>query len=366
MAHASRPPGSIPLERHDPIIKAAEVAWVIFDKPDLAKVQPFLEDFGLVASGSSPEGQFFRGAGPLPYVYLARPAEDPGFVGGGFLAASREDLDTLSATTGRPIEKLERPGGGEVVRLTDPNGYLVEVAYGVERVEPLPFREEILPVNTPFDKPRVNTGQRAPLEPALAWRLGHYVLQSNRFEETAEWYMRHLGLLPSDVQCLDDGRPALAFMRTDRGDAPSDHHAVALAMGLAPTFVHCAFEVIDVDAIGQGNQVMHAAGWNHFWGIGRHLLGSQLFDYWRDPDGHEMEHYSDGDVFDASVPTGYSPLTRGGIYAWGEDLPKSFGPQPGLGLLRDVLRELRAGRIDFATLRQLAGAMGQPARPWLR
>ena len=366
MAHESRSPGSIPLECKDPIIKADTIGWVIFDKPDLAKVKPFLKDFGLVEAETTNEGAFFRAAGPTPYVYLARPAKKAAFVGAGFLAASREDLDTLSEATGQPIEKLDRPGGGEVVRLTDPNGFLVEVAFGLASVDPLPFRSSPLPVNTPFDQPRVNRGQRAPLEPALAWRVGHYVLQSNRFAESAEFYMRHLGLIPSDVQCLDDGRPALAFMRTDRGDKPSDHHAFAIAMGLAPTFVHCAFEVIDVDAIGQGNQVMHAAGWNHFWGIGRHLLGSQLFDYWRDPDGHEMEHYSDGDVFDSSVPTGYSPMTRGGIYSWGEDLPKSFGPQPGLGLLRDVIRELRSGRLDFATLRQLAGAMGEPARPWIR
>ena len=39
------------------------------------------------------------------------------------------------------------------------------------------------------------------------------------------------------------------------------------------------------------------------WGIGRHVLGSQLFDYWFDPDGFEYEHYTDGDVFTADHET---------------------------------------------------------------
>lgn len=32
------------------------------------------------------------------------------------------------------------------------------------------------------------------------------------------------------------------------------------------------------------------------WGVRRHLLGSQIFDYWYDPSGFTIEHYTDGDV----------------------------------------------------------------------
>ena len=37
----------------------------------------------------------------------------------------------------------------------------------------------------------------------------------------------------------------------------------------------------------------------HEWGIGRHLLGSQLYDYWRDPAGFILEHWTDGDLLTA-------------------------------------------------------------------
>jgi hypothetical protein len=69
--------------------------------------------------------------------------------------------------------------------------------------------------------------------------------------------------------------------------------------------------------------------YNYAWGIGRHLLGSQVslylasssllsllaatttkllsqvFDYWKDPWGNTVEHWSDGDQLNASSGTNY-------------------------------------------------------------
>jgi hypothetical protein len=238
--------------------------------------------------------------------------------------------------------------------------------HGIEPVEPLPTRAEPLPLNTPFEKPRVNSTQRAPLEPSAVVRLGHCVVQSTDFTGTAQWYMRHLGLIPSDVQALPDGRPVIAFMRTDRGETPSDHHAFAIGIGFKNTFAHCAFEVIDIDSLGQGQQVLKRAGWTHSWGIGRHILGSQLFDYWRDGDGHEMEHYADGDVFLADYPTQYSDFGRRHLWQWGVDLPGDFGPRKDIGLLRDIAREIRAGRTGLAAVGRLVKAAAKAPRPWIR
>ncbi len=359
-------PGSIPLERPEPIVRVDQIGWVLFDKPDLGATQRFLEDFGLTRVESGGDAHLYRGAGGLPYLYVARPAARAGFIGTGFLVKHRDDLDRLAETSGSPVEALERPGGGHCVRLRDPDGHLVEVAHGVEPVAPLPTRTAPLPVNTPFEKRRVGTPQRPPLEPAAVVRLGHCVVGSTRFADTATWYMRHLGLIPTDVQCLGDGRPALAFMRPDRGKEPADHHAFVVGFGLRDEFLHCAFEVLDLDALGQGQQVLRRGGWKHAWGIGRHLLGSQLFDYWRDGDGFEHEHYTDGDVFDDTHPTAYSRLEMGGLWQWGVDLPKDFGPRPSPAMLGALVRGLVSRRIDFHTLKQLAALARTPARPWLR
>ena len=35
--------------------------------------------------------------------------------------------------------------------------------------------------------------------------------------------------------------------------------------------------------------------YEHMWGIGRHVLGSQVYDYWADPWGRVHEHWADSD-----------------------------------------------------------------------
>jgi len=57
----------------------------------------------------------------------------------------------------------------------------------------------------------------------------------------------------------------------------------------------------------------HVDGLEEHEGVGRHLLGSQIFDYWRDPWGQKHEHYADGDLFDAAQPPGYHVLDRAGL-----------------------------------------------------
>ena len=153
----------------------------------------------------------------------------------------------------------------------------------------------------------------------------------------ADWYQRVLGIIPTDVQYLADGSPSLAFCRLNLGDQPADHHTVVIVGGIEEKYEHSAYEVVDLDALGQGQQVLRAQGHRHMWGIGRHVLGSQLFDYWFDPDGFEYEHYTDGDVFTADFETAYSPLEFGSIWAWGDDAPASMKPKKNLRTLLHVL-----------------------------
>ena len=130
-------------------------------------------------------------------------------------------------------------------------------------------------------------------------------------------------------------------------------------------FEHSAYEVVDLDAVGQGQQVMRAAGHRHMWGIGRHILGSQIFDYWFDPDGEQFEHYADGDVFTADYETRYSPFSSASIWAWGQDTPAFMRGKPSLKMIGQVLRGLFSDRLKPARLKVLGGAMKVPARPWL-
>jgi hypothetical protein len=218
--------------------------------------------------------------------------------------------------------------------------------------------------NTAQHSPRVNRTVRPPIEPARVVRLGHCVVQTVDFYGMAQWYQRVLGIIPTDVQYLADGSPTLAFCRLNLGAQPADHHTVVLVGGIEDKFEHSAYEVVDLDALGQGQQVLRAQKHRHMWGIGRHVLGSQLFDYWFDPDGFEYEHYTDGDLFTADFETAYSPLEFGGLWAWGGDAPASMKPKRNLRTLAQLLDLLRRRAITTRRLKLMSQALDARARPW--
>lgn len=355
------------LERPDVWCRATELAFLIFDKRDLANAECFWRDFGLLTVSRTQDQLVMRASGSAPAVLLARRARRSRYVGAAFTVSSDADLDRLCRDSGaRRLLQAEIPGGGEGVLLHDPDGNEVWLIRGSERLAPRPVRAPLTDqMNTLASLRRINATVRPPIEPAHVGRLGHVVLQTVDFPRMAEWYMRHLGLLPTDVQYLPDGSPLLTFFRLDLGELPADHHTVVIAGGVECRYEHSAWEVEDLDALGQGQQVLRANGHRHMWGIGRHVLGSQLFDYWYDGDGFEFEHYTDGDVFTASHETRYVPFTNGSIWAWGDDAPPSMIPKKSLGLLWKVLRLIRRGRMSMARLRAIGDATRAPARPWL-
>ena len=350
----------------EPVIRADDTAYILFEVPDLERQQRFMEDFGLQLADQTGDTLYLRGHGPSPYCYVASKGAQARFLGAGFKVNSLAELEKLAQESGSPIESVDGPGGGRRVRLRDPDGFIVDVVHGRDTVEPLPGRREVLRVNTPDHKSRINQGQRPPLQAAAVERFGHYVLSVTHFKTSWQWYRRHLGLIPSDVMCADDGTPVLTFTRLDRGEQPADHHTVVLAQGLEPAYMHSAYETLDLDSVGQGQQFLKMKGWQHFWGIGRHILGSQIFDYWLDPCGFEVEHYADGDVFNNAYPTHYHLLDRGGLWAWGNDVPDAMRPKTTLSQLRKLLKALWRKQVDRRFMGGMKRAMDRPPRPWLK
>jgi hypothetical protein len=354
--------GSKPILRPPAIVRADAVAYVLFERPELEQQLAFSQDFGMQLAEVSESAIYLRGHGTSPWFYCARLGDKARFLGAGYAVETAEELDTIARETGVDIEKCEGPGGGSRVRLHDPDGLIVDVVHGRELVQRTEARSEAFKPNTPAEKSRVNRGVRTSAEPSPIEKLGHMVLAVSDFEVTCQWYMRHLGVIPTDVQCVADGTPALAFCRLDRGDKPADHHSVVFLQHFGPGLMHTAYETLDLDSIGQGAQYLRLKGWNHFWGIGRHVLGSQIFDYWLDPYGVEMEHYADGDVFTADHPTEYHLLDRGGLWAWGDDSP----PLPTPGIFT-ILKLILTGKIKSLppVMKQMRRAMSYKPRPWL-
>jgi hypothetical protein len=121
-----------------------------------------------------------------------------------------------------------------------------------------------------------------------------------------------------------DRGPTMSFIRCDRGATPADHHTLALALGPSNRYVHSAYQVTDLDALAAGGEYLSERGYLRSWGIGRHIQGSQLFDYWRDPDGFLVEHFADGDMFDNTLEPGWAPFTASGLSQWGPPVTRDF------------------------------------------
>lgn len=355
--------GSRPLLRPEPIICADEIAYVLFEKPDLGRQSEFLQDFGMTLADTSEAAIYLRGCSSSPWFYAAYRGKKSRYLGAGFVVKDEADLRRIAEATGSTPEPVDGPGGGWRVRLRDPDGFIVDLVYGRSSVEALPCRQQPLKFNTPWEKARINERSNTVLAPSALERLGHVVLSVTDFKASSQWYMQHLGLIPSDVQCVADGTPTLAFMRCDRGSVPADHHTVVLAQNAVAKYMHSAYETLDIDSIGQGAQYLRWRGWTHFWGIGRHILGSQLFDYWLDPCGDELEHYADGDMYDNSVDTQYHVFDRGGLWAWGHDLPPS--PKPSLLQILKLILSGKSKQLPMSLLKKAGAAMRLKPRPWL-
>jgi catechol 2,3-dioxygenase-like lactoylglutathione lyase family enzyme len=208
---------------------------------------------------------------------------------------------------------------------------------------------------------RSNATQRPPRRPATVQRLGHVVLQTTKYTEALDFYLDNLGMIVSDFLYYAGQRsrgPVMSFIRCDRGSMPSDHHTLALALGPASRYVHSAFQVCDLDALAAGGEYLRERGYFRSWGIGRHIQGSQIFDYWRDPDGFLVEHFADGDMFDNTLEPGWAPFTATGLAQWGPPVTKDFlglNPRALRHEARSVITALRDDN-EF-TLTRLRGLM---------
>jgi len=308
------------------IVRAHDVAYVRFRAPDLGRMQAFLETFGMVVAGRGERRLVMRGHGERPVCHVTDLGE-PGFAGFGIWLRDEAGLAALAAHDGAAVEPLDLPGGGGVVRLRDPDGFLVEAVAGQSPVAPLPL-PAALPWNQDGAYPRQSSPRRVRQGPSHVLRLGHVVLGVRDFRRSEQWYKTRFGFVTSDEIQPAPGVAIGAFLRCDRGDAPCDHHTLfLLERPVPPGFMHAAFEVPDVDDLMTGHDHLVAARHRHLWGVGRHYLGSQIFDYWLDPWGHEVEHWTDGDQFVAADGGGIGTLDQLMGVQWGMAMP----PLPGAG-----------------------------------
>jgi len=145
--------------------------------------------------------------------------------------------------------------------------------------------------------------------PSHVIRLGHLALHAANFPAMRAFYRNVLGMRLSDSYYAGQQENTMAeFLHCGLGERFVDHHTIALIGDGRFGFDHVGFEVFDMDDLMMGNRYLRTLGrWEHSWGVGRHIDGSQIFDYWRDPTGLKVEHWTDGDlVNDAYQPSSHA------------------------------------------------------------
>lgn len=308
----------------DGIIKVTGLAYVAFKAPDLACMAGFLSDFGFKSTEVTDGALYAYGHGGRPYLHRTSVGE-PAFSALGFSTADVADVHALAQATGLPVTQLATPGGGVCVRMTDPDGYVVEVVGGQQAVRGEPL-QGAQPWNRFTEYARVSTLKRLRGTGAHIHRLGHCVLRVTDFRRSEAWYKSHFGLITSDEIEIAPGETLGAFMRCDLGDEPADHHTVFLAQAPKPSFSHAAYEVLDMDDLMAGHDQLTRAGHRSFWGVGRHVLGSQVFDYWLDPWGNQLELWTDGDLLTRADGSRIAPVAELRRVQWGVGFPDAPAP----------------------------------------
>lgn len=306
-------------------IKVRDIAYGRLRAPDLDVMEQFLTDFGMVRSARTSTALYMRGTDPTHHLHVTEKGE-PSFVGLAYYAASEEDLHRLAKTPGAsPVEVLDEPGGGQRVRLREPNGYQVEVVWGQEKVEPIPVKRQRFNM---ADEPlrRVGEVMRPPRGHSQVKRIAHGVLGTPKLQETVSWFRDRLGLIRSDdVYAGSKDNVIGSFNRCDCGDEYVDHHVFFCLAHEKAGLNHLSFEVQDVDDVFIGHEYLRSLGkYEHMWGIGRHVLGSQIFDYWADPWGRVHEHWSDSDRLNAKDSSNLVSAEEGLTSQWGPPIPEKM------------------------------------------
>ncbi|MDY6460278.1 VOC family protein [Acinetobacter faecalis] len=280
--------------------KPIEIAQVTYGVPDLDVMEAFMTDFGLARVAKEENILYMRGSGQQHHIHVARKEEKQRFIGASIEVESKNDLIELSKLEGSSeVQLSSEPGDGYEVVMHMPDGFEIKAIWGRKKHEDVTERQAFK-FNHAHAKPRVNAPIRIKQNICQAIKLGHFVLHVSNHDESVKWLQERFDLLPSDYFAPpgEAGPIVGTFLRFNHGDKKVDHHAILILQSDWVGVHHCSFEVIDLDAVMSAHDYLVSKGYQLDCGVGRHMLGSQIFDYWKDPFGFRVEHYTDGDMLD--------------------------------------------------------------------
>lgn len=301
------------------------LAYVRYQAPDLELMERFLLDFGLSRSERTSTSLYMRGTGESHHIHVTDLGDEPRGIGVGLRVASRKDLESIAAAAGASVNDSPEPGGGLRAVLQDPNGLRVDLIHGEQTVDPLPVRAPLV-LNDSKSTVRRGALQRPSRGPSHVARAEHAVLAGPNFDAAWRFYEDLLGMKLSDrLHTGDERESVVVFLHCGLGQSYTDHHTIALMNSPNVAIDHSAFVTLDWDDLMLGHEHLKTAGRRHEWGVGRHIMGSEIFDYWRDPFGNKLEHCVDGDMVNDDHEPGLASIEDDILSVWSPPISETFG-----------------------------------------
>jgi len=200
------------------------------------------------------------------------------------------------------------PPGGFWFR--DPHGVLLQVRVA-EKTMPdgkAPMGDLNVPVNVR------GAPARSAARMAHATRLSHMAMFTPSLDRSLDFYTRALGM-----RIADRAGDIIAFTFARHG---SDHHMLAFATGPAAGLHHSSWDVPTIEDLGLANTQLRKAGYNIHWGPGRHVLGSNYFNYTADKWGQIWENSCHIDYIEKDAKWEVANYAdEDAFYLWGPDAP---------------------------------------------
>lgn len=287
----------------------------VFSVPNIGHAERFYRAFGLDVQreGARLELRTFGSRHCWGHVFESGESKALQYLR---LGAYAEDWETLRSRIARygASAKAHPSGDTDGLWVRGPDGVLYQVVVA-PKVSP-----STKPGKTPEPSRAAGTGaapSRSRMHQVRPRHLSHLLLFTPDVQDQIAFLTEVFGLRLSDRS-----GNLIAFLHGAHG---SDHHLIALAQSHGPGLHHTSWDVASVDEVGAGGEQMRAAGFREGWGVGRHVLGSNYFQYVRDPWGSYAEYSHDMDFVppDLEWQAGdHAP--EDALYVWGPPIPADF------------------------------------------
>jgi catechol 2,3-dioxygenase-like lactoylglutathione lyase family enzyme len=286
--------------------------------PDLKQEETFLTAFGLRVE--SKEEQLLLRAAESEHIWsrvIIGEHKKLVYVSMGCYESDLEALRQQVQEAGGSFSAPHPAGDGQGFWFRDPDQNLFQVKVAV-KTQP-DVKSKMADLNIPSNVR--GAPARSVVKKAKPTRLSHMALFTSNVTQSLAFHTQALG-----VKLADRSGDIIAFTYGRHG---SDHHLLAFLSGGGGGLHHSSWDVPSVEDCGLGNTQLRAAGYDRHWGPGRHVLGSNYFNYARDNFGQWWELSAHIDYIEKNADWTVANFSdEDSLYLWGPDLPADFVNNP--------------------------------------